>query len=144
MKNIILHLWQLPQHLVAWVIIWTGAVRLADYKGRKVYAKNFRDDMKEGLSLGGYIFIDPAHAVGGSYARSEPFVAHEYGHSRQSLRWGWLYLIVVGLPSAMNMLGGRGCYYDQWTEKQANRLGGVKVTITGKRSCDFKLEMIKQ
>ena len=81
---------------------------------------------ERGLSLGLFIFLpqgDDAHLL-----------AHEYGHTRQSLLLGPLYLPVIGLPSAIwaglpalaRRRARRGVsYYDFYTERWADRWGGV-------------------
>jgi hypothetical protein len=56
---------------------------------------------------------------------------HEWGHFRQHLRLGPLYLLVIGVPSvthaAIHHLRGRGFpeYFHFWTEAWADELGGV-------------------
>ena len=70
---------------------------------------------------------------------NEPGLRHEYGHSRQSLYLGPLYLPIIGIYSAVfcnlwdRLLhkkwdGGkrRKWYYSRWTEAWADRLGKVK------------------
>ena len=132
MKNFLLHLWQLPQHIVAWVIILICNVeRQPDYNGRKVYHYN----LKRSCCLGWFIFLAPGDT-------DEATIAHEYGHSRQSLYLGWLYLLVIGLPSAANPFEGAR-YYSVFCEKWANHLGGVEVVKTGDRACDYKLQLKK-
>lgn len=133
MKNILLHLWQHPQHLIAWVILAVCTVsRMADYKGRRVYLY----PLKSSVSLGSYLFIAR------NAENREAVIAHEYGHSRQSLYLGWLYLIVIGLPSALIPFEGAR-YYEVFCEKWANRLGGVECVVTGTRSCDYELRLKK-
>ena len=57
---------------------------------------------------------------------------HEWGHCRQSFLLGWLYLPAIGLPSivwaGLKRLGlfKDIDYYAFYTEKWADRLGGVK------------------
>ena len=64
-------------------------------------------------------------------------VYHEYGHQIQSKRLGWLYLLIIGLPSiSFNILDMiihrnwspldrmRWCYKLPW-EANADKLGGV-------------------
>jgi len=63
---------------------------------------------------------------------------HEYGHTIQSMIFGPLYLIVVGLPSVMQNIIGvillrrfdkheySYAYYNRYPEKWADRLGGVE------------------
>ena len=59
-------------------------------------------------------------------------LVHEYGHTIQSLMLGPLYLVVIGLPSALwlntpsfvrKRRQGRTSYYAFYTERWANRLG---------------------
>lgn len=82
-----------------------------------------------GVSLGKYIIFDSACDV-------EPIdYAHERGHQKQSLYLGWLYLIVIGIPSGIHNLVNRKCkcnYYHFWTEAWADKLGGVKRDINDK------------
>jgi hypothetical protein len=83
-----------------------------------------------GASLGRYIFMDQRY--------TDEDWKHEYGHSRQSLHWGPLYLPAIGIPSAVfNNLWDRIFhkywpdadrhiwYYNRYPEKQADKLGGV-------------------
>ena len=81
--------------------------------------------MRGGISLGRYVFL----SWGQAGDRSTVF--HELGHCRQSRMLGPLYLIVIGLPSLLwAWLGDRiapdKSYYWFYTEKWADRLGGVK------------------
>ena len=132
MKTFLLHLWQLPQHIVAWVIILFCYVeRKPDYKGRKVY----RYRLKRSCSLGEYIFVSPN-------ATDPVTVAHEYGHSVQSRILGPLYLFTVGICSAAIPFSGAR-YYRVWCEAWANKIGGVEVVKTGDRVCDYALKLVK-
>ena len=55
-----------------------------------------------------------------------PVYDHEFGHVRQSRRWGWLWLPVFAIPSGLHSLFCRAAnYYHFYTERSANRLGGV-------------------
>ena len=138
MKKIVLYLWQLPQHLLGLLLICLLDAR------RKL--KRFDDGLAvtywkfdrkgwfsrrfSGVSLGIYILLHEND--------DEPTVRHEWGHSIQSLRWGPLYLLAVGVPSAVfNNLWDRLAhknwasvqrikwYYSRYPEKQADKLGGV-------------------
>jgi hypothetical protein len=128
MITILFFIWQLPQHLLAMVLgrVWKP-VGYSIYKEAKIYWIN---KPGVGMSLGNYIFLD-----GGS---GDTDVKHEYGHSLQSRRFGWFYLLIVGLPSMLcNSLWDRlfhgswensrreKWYYLRWPEKQADGLGGV-------------------
>ncbi len=63
----------------------------------------------------------------------ERILRHEYGHSIQSMIFGPLYLLLIGLPSIMwcrvpaigrSWRSGRRSYYSFVTERSADRLGG--------------------
>jgi hypothetical protein len=70
-----------------------------------------------GISLGKYIIL--SHDDIDS-------IKHEYGHSVQSRYLGWLYLLVIGLPSLLWAMFYKGDdYYKFYTEKNADKLGGV-------------------
>lgn len=121
MKGILLYIWCLPQNLL-------GLLLRAIYKG---HDSEYNDaivrrstKMRGGISLGRYIIINQWS--------SEKTVKHEYGHTIQSKRLGWFYLLLVGLPSIVwaclygsvikPTLNG---YYKFITECSADRLGGV-------------------
>jgi hypothetical protein len=126
------YIWQLPQHLLALCILLILKITKTPYfnngkiNGSTIYrVKN----IKWGISLGSYIII--------SATRNHLTVLHEYGHSIQSLYFGPLYLLIIGLPSiTMNILsivmfylGNRTVadnYYKRFPEKWADILGGVK------------------
>lgn len=80
-----------------------------------------------GISLGTYIIISEQ-----SYRdKRNRTKKHEYGHSRQSLYLGPLYLIVVGLPSLLwagfihNLVKKEIGYYEVYPESWADELGEV-------------------
>lgn len=120
MRAKLLWLWQAPQNILGFLVkVFT--------KARKV-GNHYEYDIDCGsVSLGRYIFLCPSHCD------DETVLCHECGHQRQSEMLGWLYLFVIGIPS----LVWAGCfewyrrkykvsYYDFYTEKWADRLGGVK------------------
>ena len=81
---------------------------------------------EEGLSLGLFVFVPRSS--------DDRLLAHEYGHTLQSLLLGPLYLLVIGLPSviwawlpALERRRQRKhiSYYDFYTERWADRWGGV-------------------
>ena len=130
MKNIILWLWQLPQHLLGLLIVKiTGAVKFNNQL-LPVEADTYLTEKHQmGISLGRYIIIGKEY--------SDTTEKHERGHSRQSLYLGPLYLIVVGIPSATRNIWQRlfhkkwdiqkriNWYYGSYPEKWADKLGGV-------------------
>ena len=121
-------LWQLPQNLLGLIIkIICKAPLYTTYKEAKVYTWKLRG----GISLGQYIFLPyKDESVEDFYVQQD--IKHEYGHCIQSQYLGWLFLLIIGLPSLI----WAGCfegyrqrtgmsYYDFYTEKSADKLGGV-------------------
>jgi hypothetical protein len=90
--------------------------------------------MKGGISLGNYIILNDGHyrkMFVDSWKRN--YVRHEYGHSVQSLRLGWLYLLVIGIPSliwaaiyGVAIRKTHNGYYRFYTEKWADKLGNIQ------------------
>lgn len=127
MKSVLLYIWQLPQNLIGLLVI---AVTKAERKLRVMPERNVfyylssRCNSKwSGVSLGKYIiFAKDFHATNRA-------LKHEYGHQRQSVYLGWLYPIVIGLPSVIGNLLQRKLKFDydkQPWEHWANVLGGLK------------------
>ena len=120
--DIILYLWQLPQNLAGLllVLVLKPEDSYQFNRARLYYATR----MRGGISLGRYIIV--RSAMRDYSGRTE---WHEYGHSRQSMFLGPLYLLVIGLPSllwaAVWQPGHGSSYYDFYTEKWADKLGGV-------------------
>lgn len=122
MKKILLYIWCLPQNLL-------GLLLRQIYKGKDSQYEDAivrrSTKMGGGISLGRYIIINQWSG--------KKTVQHEYGHCLQSRRLGWLYLLLIGLPSIVWAgIYGRivkstpNGYYRFWTEKWADKLGGVK------------------
>lgn len=121
-KEILMYIWQLPQNLL-------GLLLRAIYKGDdSVYEGAIvrrSTKMRGGISLGKYIIVS-------QWSRKET-VMHEWGHCRQSVYLGWLYLLVIGLPSLVwaGLYGTlipstKNGYYRFYTEKWADKLAGIK------------------
>lgn len=127
-KETLLWIWQLPQNLAGlFMLLW--------YKHEKVYHRlngrtfYYTTEMPSGISLGNYIIMNREDKEDG--------MRHEYGHSIDSRRWGWLYLLIIGLPSLLGNIYDRifhkkwkysdSCewYYNQPWEKSADKNGGV-------------------
>jgi hypothetical protein len=122
---VLLQVWQLPQNLAGLVFGWF----LKD-KRRHAGLPGIPDDvhvvtasnMYGGISLGNFVYCRaPVY---------DRMVRHEYGHCLQSRILGPFYLLVIGLPSLLWALWwtpGRSVgYYSFYTERWADRLGGVK------------------
>lgn len=121
--TILLYLWQLPQLLVALVMYpFLGKKKMVgkDKYGKVCYEA---EKMKGGISLGPISYVGPGSR--------EETIAHELkGHTKDSLYFGPLYLLVIGLPSiiwAMTYDWKKHCYYDFYTECRANRFAGLVV-----------------
>lgn len=115
MKEVLLYLWQLPQNLVGLlVILFSNAEKDWD----DYWITNYRF----GVSLGRYIIVNKNCTM--------DTIKHERGHQKQSLYLGPLYLIIIGLPSAIGNILHRFIkfnYYKQPWEAWADKLGGVNI-----------------
>lgn len=115
-------LWGFPQTLLGFaVFLCNMKATHSRYHGAIVTEWKKRT----GLSLGLFLFV-PEEAYG------QDFLVHEYGHTIQSLLLGPLYLIVIGIPSALwcnlrcfaDLRRKKGMPYQKlYTECWANRLG---------------------
>lgn len=129
LKNIILYIHQLPQNLIGlFILIYNkyfckhkSDFNESNLDGIIYYKVKHINDC--GISLGKYIFLDVDSEI------TDNDIRHEYGHCKQSLYLGWLYLFVIGIPSALHNVKHsykRNCdYYHFYTEKWADKLGNV-------------------
>lgn len=119
LAEILLWVWQFPQNITGW-FLWVFIFKshaTTRHKGARIM---FTYQMSGGVTLGKWVFLD-ARYYGNSYGSS--VMKHEYGHTVQSKMLGWLYLIVIGLPSIVHAaFHKKGDYYHFYTEKWANRL----------------------
>lgn len=120
LNNILLYLHQLPQNIIGFLItkiLHTTVLYVSNGEGFiKVYS--VKQDMF--VSLGDYIIVNE------NYKLTD--VLHEYGHHLQSVKLGWLYLFVIGIPSFIGCgiyLIKRFDYFNLPWEKWADELGGV-------------------
>lgn len=128
--KVLLWLWQLPQNIVAAIIVLI-------YGAKKVRSGFDNIDVFEvpastswmGVSLGNNIIYNQSY-------NSAPhlktmILGHEYGHCKQSILFGPLYLIIIGIPSVLNVLyvlanpKKADTYYKRWPENLADKLGGI-------------------
>ena len=120
--EVILYIWQLPQNLVGLFLrlFYPKAQKMEIADVKVLYDYSFPG----GISLGRTIFV-------GTQDRFTSM--HEHGHQIQSMYLGPLYLLVIGLPSIIwaGIYGTRICprthngYYKFYTERSADKLGGV-------------------
>ena len=125
MMEILKFFWQLPQTIVA--LIYFLYLRYKDEildtctcQGAIVFIKR---KSCGSVTLGNHIFLSPR--------ATDTTVRHEWGHTRQSLILGPLYLIVIGIPSIIwasvhKKIAPDTSYFDFFTEKWANKLGGIE------------------
>ena len=119
-------IWQLPQIIVGWIyytyLLNKGMIlAIEKYNGIRIYTKQSSGC----VSLGIFIFV--------SHRATTDVMRHEYGHTRQSLMLGPLYLIIIGIPSILwavthKTLAPNKSYYWFYTEHWANKLVGVNLT----------------
>lgn len=126
MLKIISYIWQLPQNILGLIIV---LITRAKHESDLGFYCTYRFGWF-GVSLGNYIIF------GGSPSKIS--INHEKGHQKQSLYLGWLYLILIGLPSFIGNIFDRlfhkkwsvekriTWYYKQPWENWADSLGGVE------------------
>lgn len=132
-------IWEFPQCLLGLILTkWYDTFKIGEYKEIPIYSA---EDMPGGISLGLYVILNEREVFktfhNDTYNLGESdSVRHEYGHTRDSLRWGPLYLLAIGLPSVTWLLIRRVLnkhrsleerinYYWFYTERRADKFGGV-------------------
>ena len=115
MKKVLLWIWQFPQHVFALCVIsfiWYSVI--THKKDNHIIV--ISDQLMGGMSLGNYIFMP---------RENDKMLKHELGHSKQSLLFGPLYLLIIGIPSLIHNIIHRYFrgskyewdYYSFYTEK---------------------------
>lgn len=124
---------QLPQNIIGFLLSRKNVQILYCnvYENRnpiKVYfKKNF---FGCGISLGDYIILDEIYNHLSNKTLFDT-IKHQYGHQLQSKKYGWLYLIIISLPSLCGNIVSRifnksdEWYYSQLWERDADILGKV-------------------
>lgn len=131
MKNILKFIratWELPQNILGAIAVKIfNASPYTTYKDAQVYSWNIAG----GMSLGKHIFL-PFRELDPNTFAVQIHIKHEYGHTLQSKRLGWLYLLVIALPSFLWCWLGKEhrrktgkTYYDFYTESWADKLAGI-------------------
>ena len=120
--NIVLWIWQFPQNLLGlFFLLFLKPEFSIVFRTSKIY---YSTEMRGGISLGHYIFLNDRY-----WEKDGDSELHEYGHGRQSLFLGPLYLFVIGIPSILWATWwneDRGVsYHSFYTERWADYLGGV-------------------
>ena len=128
--NVLLVIWQLPQVLLGLLLrlFYPASYRL-EKDGVTVV---FSSQMLGGISLGTTVIVH-SHVYSWNPRPLETLaVRHELGHCKQSRMLGWLYLLVIGLPSLLHVwLYKRdpkdpNKYFRFYTESWADQLAGIK------------------
>lgn len=126
MINLLHWIWCLPQMLAALILrLFVKVSTKENFNNCIVYKCNLKGGS---VSLGNKLFLGKCH-WSDHYTR-----CHEYGHYKQGLILGPLYLIVIGVPSlvwcwVLHPLINKFkkvSYYSFYTEKWANKLGGLE------------------
>ena len=129
-KNLLLWIWQFPQNILGFSVLWFSGIRglilKVDHEKNWVnifYLKYLKkDNFSQAVSLGNFVLIEKECD---SITKN-----HELGHTKQSRILGPLYLLVIGLPSFIwaNYYAFHTTinYYSFYTERWADKLGGVK------------------
>lgn len=125
MMEILKYFWQLPQLIAAFIYYWylkskDEILDTCTCQGAIVFIKR---KSCGSVTLGSHIFLSPM--------ATDTTVRHEWGHTRQSLILGPLYLIVIGIPSVIwasihKKIAPNTSYFDFFTEKWADKLGGIE------------------
>lgn len=122
----ILFIWQLPQNIVALgVMLFSKKIRKIDFRHCCLVMEAELPKGAGGVSLGNFAFVSPG------CAHDEHTIRHEAdGHTVDSMIFGPLYLLVIGLPSVLHLIwfnrhGAGKSYYDFYTERWANRHAGL-------------------
>lgn len=122
--KLIYWIWCFPQMIAGLFLRLFVKVELKEkYKNAVIYKCNLKSGS---ISLGNKIFLCKEHW------NDEYVKKHEYGHCKQGLILGWLYLIIIGIPSitwcnCFSKYRARKNvnYYSFYTERWANKLGGI-------------------
>lgn len=115
-------IWEFPQCLLGLILTWCYNVEYKEtFREIPIYAGGFPG----GISLGLYILMgESSWKYNRNYTKE-----HEWGHTRQSLYLGPLYLLIIGLPSiiwaAVHTPKSKRSYYSFFSERWADKLGGV-------------------
>lgn len=111
-------IWQFPQCVAAMIMLLiVNKPSTESYKHAAVIRTNFSFC----FSLGFVIFLGEG--------ADDTILKHEYGHTRQSLYLGWLYLFAVGIPSLCLFWWRRHkrlsltWYHSKYPENWATKLG---------------------
>lgn len=122
-------IWELPQNIIG-IIIWLG-IRHKITRVEIIHKRLFFNTHNFGISLGSFVFWSNSNNAIVPIAHDNK--VHEYGHTIQSLIFGPLYLILVGVPSISRIVYSFiyyglnktkwANYYKGYPENWADKLG---------------------
>lgn len=123
-------IWGFPQTLVGFAVFLAHA-RCPHCRFHGAVVTTWKS--RKALSLGPFLFVGGGQKADDPLADVDrPLLVHEYGHTIQSLILGPLYLLAIGLPSAIWLntpafskmrRQQKRSYYAFYTERWANWLG---------------------
>lgn len=133
MHTALLFMWELPQNIFGVLLYGILKYKKQVTGFEKESHLRFIETKKLGVSLGWFIFWSP---TGNRFAQyTNDCRMHEYGHARQSVILGPLYLLLVGIPSVSRVIYSRWYfrkngihwkyYFDGYPENWADKLGGI-------------------
>lgn len=126
--NILISIWIFPQNLLGFLIV--KLFKAEEHQRGISYFVTKKGKFE--ICLGDYIIFGSTKEI--SYTD----ICHEHGHYKQSLMFGPLYLILIGLPSFLRYTYDRVVhqnwgikkrkrwYYSGYPEKWADKLGKTK------------------
>lgn len=120
--HLLLIVWMLPQSLLGLLLAIFTRWRYIGYCGGAFY---FKRGGTSSVTLGHFILISEV-----AYNRLDT-ASHEYGHHINS-RWsGWLYLLIIGLPSiiACATIHDHDKYVTIYPEKWAEKFGRMYFPV---------------
>ena len=94
-------IWELPQNVLG-ILVWV-VVRHTILEATHKHHRLFFQVPNFGVSLGSFVFWSDFE---GAAVQNLDNKVHEFGHTLQSLYFGPLYLLVVGLPSLSRVAYG--------------------------------------
>lgn len=129
---------ELPQTILGYTysesrLIWDDVDRVEYFDGA-TYVVNENSNSHKGVTIGNFININdrgslPVDEHGKFAPQNDPLYMHEYGHYLQSQKYGWEYLISVGIPSLFSASTADrldtppfSTHNEKWFEKSANKM----------------------
>lgn len=136
MKSFFLFLWQLPQTILAYIVLLVCKIKFGKSNVKKVDPNEVKE-IKNVYSVPEFynccVSLNVIIGLANRVTRPKT-IMHEFGHRKQSQILGPLYLVFIGLPSFLGNQYSRLCkkrgkkfdYYKQPWEAWADKLGGVE------------------